>query len=257
MALLEGRKALVVGVANRRSIAWGIARQLHAHGAELCLTYQNERLRENVEELAATLSPSPFLTALDVTDEEQLKVAASSIGEQFGSLHVVVHSVAHAKREDLEGQFLATSRDGFLFAQDVSSYSLVALTRAMSPLLPDGASVMAITHLGSERVMPNYNVMGVAKASLEACVRYLAADLGPERKIRVNAISAGPLKTLAASGVKGLSTKIHEFQEKAPLREAMDPLAIGDAAVFLASDLSRAVTGDVLFVDNGFHVMGV
>lgn len=257
MQLLEGKRALVVGVANKRSIAWGIARQLHRHGATLCLTYQNERFKKNLENLASDLDPRPMLAPLDISDDDQLEALLGLLRQEFDGLEIVVHSVAHAKREDLQGNFTETSRDGFHFALEVSAYSLISLTRTISPMLSKGASIMAITHLGAERVIPNYNIMGVAKASLEATVKYLAGVVGPERDIRVNAISAGPVKTLAASGVKSFGGMMDAFMEKAPLRRPMDVLEIGGVAVFLASDLSSAVTGGVIFADHGYHILGI
>jgi len=254
--LLEGRHGLVLGVANKRSIAWGIAQAAHREGARLALTYQGERLKENVTELSAQLR-DPLLLPCDVTRDEDVAALAGSVGEAFGSLDFVVHAVAFALREELDGEFLNTSREGYRIAQDVSSYSLTALARATAPLMEGrGGSIVTLSYLGGERVVPHYNVMGVAKAALEMSVRYLAADLGP-KGIRVNAISAGPIKTLAASGVHGLSKMLEYHRTHAPLRRTTDQEEVGDAALFLLSPLSRGITGEIIHVDGGFHVMGM
>lgn len=257
MKLLEGRTGAVFGVANKRSIAWAIAQALSAAGMRLALTYQGERLRENVESLAATL-PGSLVYPCDVTADAEIDAVFTALEREFGSLDTLVHSVAYAQREDLEGAFVQTSREGFRVAHDVSAYSLVAVTRAALPLLEKSgqASVIAMTYYGSEKVAGNYNVMGAAKASLEACVRYLAADLGP-RGIRVNAISAGPVNTLAARGIRGFTSMLQHHAEKAPLRRNVEPREIGDAALFLASPLSSGVTGQVLFVDCGYSIMAI
>lgn len=256
MGLLNGRTAVVVGVANKRSIAWGIAQAFAREGAQLVLTYQNERLKENVQELAATLPQVSTTLPLDVTQEEDLRRLEERLRGLGLGVDVVVHSVAHARREDLDGDFTNTSREGFQLALEVSAYSLVALARALRPLLTERASILALTYLGSERVAPNYNVMGVAKAALEASVRYLAAALGPQG-VRVNAISAGPIKTLAASGVRGFSTMLQHYNEKTPLKRPLSNEDIGDVAVFLASDLARSVTGTILYADNGYHILAI
>jgi enoyl-[acyl-carrier protein] reductase I len=253
--LLAGRHGLVLGVANKRSIAWGIAQAAHRAGARLALTYQGDRLKENVTELAGQLR-DPLLLPCDVTRDEDLTALAGSVREGFGTLDFVVHAVAFALREELDGEFLATSREGYRIAQDVSSYSLTALARATAPLMEGGGSIVTLSYLGGERVVPHYNVMGVAKAALEMSVRYLAADLGP-KGIRVNAISAGPIKTLAASGVHGLSKMLEYHRTHAPLRRTTDQEEVGDAALFLLSPLSRGITGEVIHVDGGFHVMGM
>lgn len=257
MKLLEGKTGLVVGVANKRSIAWAIAQALAGAGMRLAFTYQNERLRENVEELVATL-PGSLLYPCDVTSDAQINQVFEALSREMGVLDTLVHSVAYAQREDLEGDFTKTSREGFRIAHDVSAYSLVALTRAALPLLEKsaGASVIAMTYYGSEKVARGYNVMGVAKAALEAAVRYLAADLGP-RGIRVNAISAGPVNTLAARGIRGFTEILRHHAEKAPLRRNVEPREIGDTALFLASPLSSGITGEVIFVDGGYHIMAV
>jgi enoyl-[acyl-carrier protein] reductase I len=254
--LLEGRHGLVLGVANKRSLAWGIAQAAHRAGARLALTYQGERLQENVTELAAQLR-DPLVLPCDVTKDEDLAALADKVRAEFGSLDFVVHAVAFALREELDGEFLNTSREGYRLAQDVSSYSLTALARATAPLMEGrSGSIVTLSYLGGERVVPHYNVMGVAKAALEMSVRYLAADLGP-KGIRVNAISAGPIKTLAASGVHGLSKMLEYHRTHAPLRKTTDQEEVGDAALFLLSPLSRGITGEVIHVDGGFHVMGM
>ena len=254
--LLEGKLGLVLGIANKRSLAWGIAQSVSREGARLAVTYQGERLEENVRELAAGLH-SPLILPCDVSRDEDLEGLADAIKKEFGGLDFVVHAVAYALREELDGEFLNTSREGYRVAQDISAYSLTALVRRTAPLMEGrGGSVVTLTYLGGERVVPHYNVMGVAKAALEMSVRYLAADLGP-RGIRVNAISAGPIKTLAASGVHGLSKMLEYHRTHAPLRKNTEQEEVGDAALFLVSRLSRGVTGEVLHVDGGFHVMGM
>jgi enoyl-[acyl-carrier protein] reductase I len=254
--LLEGKHGLVLGVANKRSIAWGIAKAASREGARLALTYQGERLEENVRELAQELR-DPVILPCDVTRDEDLDALAGSVREQMGHLDFVVHAVAFALREELDGEFLNTSREGYRMAQDISSYSLTALARRTAPLMEGrSGSIVTLSYLGGERVVPHYNVMGVAKAALEMSVRYLAADLGA-RGIRVNAISAGPIKTLAASGVHGLSKMLEYHRTHAPLRKNTDQEEVGDVALFLVSPLSRGVTGEVIHVDGGFHVMGM
>lgn len=257
MKLLEGKTGIVFGVANKRSIAWAIAQALAGAGMRLAFTYQGERLKENVEELAATLSGA-LLYPCDVTSDSEIDGVFTALGREFGALDTLVHSVAFAQKEDLEGEFVGTSRAGFKLAHDISAYSLVALTRAARPLLEKSGqgSVIAMTYYGSEKVAGNYNVMGVAKASLEATVRYLAADLGP-RGIRVNAISAGPVNTLAARGIKGFTSILQHHAEKAPLRRNVELREVGDTALFLASRLSSGITGEVIFVDGGYHIMAV
>jgi enoyl-[acyl-carrier protein] reductase I len=253
--LLDGKRGLVLGIANKRSIAWGIAQAVHREGARLAVTYQGERLEENVRELAAQLR-DPLVLPCDVARDEDLKALAAAVKDGLGGLDFVVHAVAFALREELDGEFLNTSREGYRLAQDVSSYSLTALTREAAPLMDAGGSIVTLSYLGGERVVPHYNVMGVAKAALEMSVRYLAADLGP-RGIRVNAISAGPIKTLAASGVHGLSRMLEYHRSHAPLRKNTEQGEVGDAALFLVSPLSRGITGEVIHVDGGFHVMGI
>jgi enoyl-[acyl-carrier protein] reductase I len=257
MKLLEGTHGIVFGVANKRSIAWAIAQSLAGAGMRLAFTYQGERLRENVESLAATL-PGALLFPCDVTSDAEIEATFTGLGREFGALDVLIHSVAYAQREDLEGGFSATSREGFRVAHDVSAYSLVGLIRAALPLLEKSgrASVIAMTYYGAEKVIENYNIMGVAKASLEACVRYLAAELGP-RGIRVNAISAGPVNTLAARGVRGFTGMLQHHAEKAPLRRNVELREIGDTALFLASRLSSGITGQIIFVDGGYNIVAV
>jgi len=253
--LLEGRNALILGVANRWSLAYAMAEAFRREGARLTLTYQGERQRPTVEGLAAELGAARLL-ACDVTEEGDLERLARALHDDGQPLHALVHSIAFAQREDLTRPFLETSQAGFLLAQQVSAYSLVAVARAAAPAMREGGSITTLTYLGASRVIPNYNVMGVAKASLEACVRYLASELGP-RGIRVNAISAGPVKTAAARAIKDFASVLDAVAERAPLRRNTDPAEVADAAVFLASELGRGVTGNILFVDAGFQIMGL
>lgn len=252
--LLEGKKGLIIGVANKHSIAWAIAQAAAREGARLLFNYQNDRLRENVEELVGTI-PEAKAYVCDVGDDGQIESLMKHAEQELGRLDFVVHSVAFAPREELTGQFINTTRQGFATALDVSAYSLVAVTRAAAPLMTEGGSVVTLTYLGSERVVPHYNVMGVAKAALEATVRYLAHDLGP-KNIRVNAVSAGPIKTLAARGVSGISKMVDHHKEFAPLRRATEQNEVGDTALFLVSPLSRGITGEVIYVDGGYHILG-
>ena len=252
--LLSGKTALILGVANKWSLAYAIAHAFHREGAKLILTYQNERLKRTVEDLGADLGGARTFEC-DVAKDEDLAKLTSEL-QPLGRLDAVVHSIAFANRDDLEKPFLETSRAGYLLAQDVSAYSMVAVARAVAPLMTEGGAMVTLTYLGSTRVVTNYNVMGVAKAALEASVRYLASELGPQR-IRVNAISAGPVKTAAARGIPGFSKILDVVSAHAPLRRNTDPAEVADTAVFLASDLGRGVTGDVLFVDAGFHIMGL
>ena len=251
--LLEGKRGLVIGVANKRSIAWGITQKVAEAGAQLCLTYQNERLGENVRELAAELK-HPLLLPMDVGSDSQIVMAFDEIRKKWGKLDFVVHAVAYAPRQALEGRFLDTSREDFRVAHDISAYSLAAVAHAAVPLMAEGGSIVTLSYLGGTRVVPNYNVMGVAKASLEASVRYLAADLGPQG-IRVNAISAGPVKTLAASGISGFSTMLKHHRGRTPLQKDTEPREVGDAALFFVSAMGRGVTGQVLYVDGGYSIM--
>jgi enoyl-[acyl-carrier protein] reductase I len=253
--LLEGKRALVTGVANRWSIATGIARKLHEHGALLALTYQGQRVRDEVEKLAAELGSAPTLEC-EVSNDDSLRRMQERLSREFGRLDVLVHSIAYANREDLAGKVFDTSRPGFALALDVSSYSLIALAQVLRETFNDGASIMALTYLGATQIVPNYNLMGIAKAALEAAVRYLAFDLG-DRRIRVNAISAGPIKTASSRQVGGFSRILDVVPKVAPLRRNVTPGDIGNMAVFLASDLASAVTADVHFVDAGYHAMGL
>jgi len=252
--LLEGKKGLIIGVANKHSIAWAIAQAAAREGAQMLFSYQNERLRENVEELVQTL-PGASACVCDVGDDNQIAAMMKQASEKLGRLDFVVHSLAFAPREELTGEFVNTTRQGFTTALDVSAYSLVAVTRAAMPLMTEGGSVVTLTYLGSERVVPHYNVMGVAKAALEATVRYLAHDLGP-KNIRVNAVSAGPIKTLAARGVSGISKMVDHHRAFAPLRRATEQGEVGDTALFLVSPLGRGITGEVIYVDGGYHILG-
>lgn len=254
MGLMDGKRGLILGVANDHSIAWGIARALHREGAQLGFTYASETLERRVRPLAESLG-APLIAPCDVTSDAAIAVLMERVGEVFGQLDVLVHAIAFANKHELNGPYLRTSREGFRLAMEVSVYSLTALVRAAETLLAPGASVLTLTYHGAQKVIPNYNVMGVAKAALEASVRYLAADLGP-RGIRVNAISAGPIRTLAAAGVAGFRTLYRRFAEQAPLRRHVTLDDVGDAAVWLCSDLSRAVTGAVIYVDAGFNIMG-
>jgi len=253
--LLAGKTALVLGVANRWSLAYAIAQAYRREGASLILTYQNERQQKTVEELGQELNAS-LVTACDVSQDAEVDRLAAVLRGNGTTLDAVVHSIAFANREDLSRPFLETSRAGFALAQDVSAYSLVAVARATAPLMAAGGSILTLSYLGSVRVVQNYNVMGVAKAALEACVRYLAADLGPSN-IRVNAISAGPVKTASARGIKDFSKVLDGVSALAPLRRNTDPAEVADTAVFLASHLGRGVTGNVIYVDAGFHIMGL
>ncbi len=256
LKLLEGKKGLVVGVANKRSIAWAIAQACANEGAQLALTYQGERLEEWVKELAETLQDPPLVLSCDVLHDPQIRHVFEVLEEKFGGLDFLVHSVAFALKEDLDGHFVDTSREGWRIAQQVSAYSLIALSKYAQPLMRrNGGSIVTMTYLGSQRVIPHYGIMGVAKASLESAVRYLAADLGPHG-IRVNAISAGPIKTLAAMGIGGFSRILDFHREHAPLRRNTEAAEVGDTGLFLVSDLSRGITGTIIFVDGGFHILG-
>jgi len=252
---LEGRVAVIFGLANKRSIAWAIAQKLHAAGAQIAITYQNERLRQEAEEMISAL-PGASGFQCDVTSDEQIEQVFAEISKRYnGKIHTLVHSVAFAPADDLKNDFLLTTRDGFRVAHDISVYSLIAISRGAAPLMTEGGSIITLSFMGSERVMLHYNVMGVAKAALEASVRYLAASLGP-RNVRVNAISAGPIKTLAARGIGNLTEMLKLAADKSPLKRNVDALEVGDTAVFLASDASAAITGEVIHVDCGYHIMG-
>jgi enoyl-[acyl-carrier protein] reductase I len=253
--LLQDKTALVLGLANRWSLAFAIAKAFRREGASLALTYQGDRQKETVEELAQDLGAAQVLVC-DVTRDDDLDRLTATLREQGTRIDTVVHSIAFANKEDLARPFAETSRGGFLMAHEVSAYSLVAVARAVAPVMAEGGSITTLSYLGSQRVMTNYNVMGVAKAALEACVRYLASELG-ERQIRVNAISAGPVKTASARGIKDFSTILDHVARTAPLKRNTDPAEVADAAVFLASDLGRGVTGNVLYVDAGYQIMGI
>ena len=257
MTDLTGKHGLVVGVANKRSIAWAIAEAAGRVGARLAVTYQGERLEENVRELTAALD-HPLILPCDVTDDAQIANVFARITEEFGGLDFVVHGAAFAPREELAAPFVQTSRAGFTLSLDVSAYSLIALARGAMPLMESrgGGSILTLTYLGSERVFQNYNVMGVAKAALEASVRYLAADLG-QKNIRVNAISAGPIKTLAASGIAGFSSILQVYRDRAPLRRTVETAEVADAAMFLLGPAGRGITAEVLMVDAGYHATGM
>jgi enoyl-[acyl-carrier protein] reductase I len=255
MGLLEGKTALIFGVANDHSIAWGIARALHDEGATVGFSSVESLIEKRVRPLATSIG-STFVEPCDVQDDAQIRAVFDKWATEHDSLDILVHALAIAKREDLEGGFVDTSREGFALALDVSAYSLVALAREARPLLRPGSSILTLTYYGAEKVVANYNVMGVAKAALEASVRYLAADLGPDG-IRVNAISAGPVRTLAAAGISGFKRMYGSFAEVAPLRANITPEDVGRSAVYLASDLSSSVTGEVLYVDGGFNIVGV
>jgi enoyl-[acyl-carrier protein] reductase I len=257
MTDFTGKHGLIIGVANKRSLAWAIAQATARRGARLALTYQG-RFEDHVNELSDGLDPRPLVLPCDVANDADIEAVFAKVDEAFGGLDFVVHGAAFASRDDLVGPFVNTSRDGFRLAMDISAYSLIALARGAAPLMQKrgGGSILTLTYLGSERVFPNYKVMGVAKAALEATVRYLAADVGPSN-IRVNAVSAGPVKTLAAAGISGFTSILHVYPERAPLRRNVDAAEVGDAAAFLLSDAARGITGEVLMVDAGFHVTGM
>ena len=244
-----------MGVANKRSIAWGIARALDSAGAKIVFTYAGERFEKSVRDLVATLDGNhEMILPCDVTSDESVSSCFAEIGEKAGTIHGLAHCIAFAKTEELAGNFSDTSREGFLLAQNISSYSLTIVSKYAKPLMADGGSIVALTYIGGERVLPNYNVMGVAKASLEMSVRYLAADLG-RNNIRVNAISSGPIRTLSSKGVSDFNSILHEIEEKAPLHRNTTPEEVGDTAVFLFSDMSRGITGETIHVDSGYHVL--
>jgi enoyl-[acyl-carrier protein] reductase I len=254
--ILLGKTGIVFGVANKRSIAWAIAKAWAAAGARLIFNYQGERLKENVEELVAEFGSGTPLYPCDVSKDEEIDDFFAQVRAQTNRLDLLLHSVAFAPKEALEGDFLSTSREAFRTAHDISAYSLVAIARAAAPLMIDGGSILAMTYYGAEKVVPHYNVMGVAKASLEASTRYLAYDLGP-KKIRVNCISAGPVQTLAARGISGFSSMLKHYQERAPLKRSCDPAELGKTGLFLASEGAAAITGQVIYVDGGYQIMGM
>ena len=254
--LLDGKTGVVFGVANKRSLAWAIARRAAEEGARIALTYQGERLEENARELAASLK-DPVVLPCDVTKDEDIETVFARLGEELGGLDFVVHAVAYALREELEGDYVNTSREGYRMAQDISVYSLTAIARHAAPLMEGRqASILTLTYLGGERVIPGYNVMGIAKAALDMSVRYLASNLGP-KGIRVNALSAGPIKTLVSAGIGGFSKILEHMRNHAPLRRNVDQSEVADAALFLLSNMSRGVTGEILHVDSGYNVMGM
>jgi enoyl-[acyl-carrier protein] reductase I len=253
---LNGKFGIVFGVANKRSIAWAIAQAWYKAGARLAFTYQGERLKDNVEELAGTFGSDTLILPCDVTKDDEIASVFKSVGEKFGKLHLLLHSVAFAPKDALEGKFVNTSRDAFLIAHNISAYSLVALSRAAAPLMTEGGSILAMSYYGAEKVVPHYNVMGVAKASLECSTRYLAYDLGPQ-KIRVNCISAGPVNTLAARGISGFGEMLKHYEAHSPLKRNVLPDGLGATGLFLASDGAAAITGQVLYVDCGYQIMGM
>jgi enoyl-[acyl-carrier protein] reductase I len=254
--ILEGKVGVVFGVANKRSIAWAIARAWAAAGARLIFNYQGERLKENVQELIGEFGEKTPLFPCDVSSDEEIATFFEKVRGDTDRLDLMLHSLAFAPKEALEGDFISTTREAFRVAHDVSAYSLVALAREATPLMTNGGSILAMTYYGSQKVMPHYNVMGVAKASLEASTRYLAYDLGP-KKIRVNCISAGPVNTLAARGIAGFTSILKYYQERAPLKRSCDPAELGATGVFLASDGAAAITGQVIYVDGGYQIMGM
>ncbi|TMU88058.1 enoyl-ACP reductase FabI [Bacillus sp. BHET2] len=254
---LKGKTYVVMGVANKRSIAWGIARSLHQSGARLIFTYAGERFEKGVRDLAGTLEggENSIVLPCDVTSDEDIEKCFATIKEEVGVIHGLAHCIAFANKEELAGDYMNTTRDGFLLAHNISSYSLTAVAKVAKDLMTEGGSIVSMTYLGGERVMQNYNVMGVAKASLEASVKYLANDLG-KHNIRVNAISAGPIRTLSAKGVGDFNSILKEIEERAPLRRNTTQEEVGDTAVFLFSDYSRGITGENLHVDSGYHILG-
>jgi enoyl-[acyl-carrier protein] reductase I len=252
---LKGKVAVIFGLANKRSIAWGIAQKLSEAGARLAICYQNERLKRDADELASSL-PDAKTYQCDLSVDGEIDSLFVTLKETYGKLNILVHAVAFAPADEIKNDFILTSREGFRIAHDVSSYTLIAVSRAAAPLMTEGGSIMTLTYYGSTKVFPNYNVMGLAKASLEACVRYLAASLG-SRNIRVNAISAGPIKTLAARGIGDFTKILDAVTERAPLHRNIDQLEVGNAALFLASDLSSGITGEITYVDAGYNVIGL
>ncbi len=255
MATLQGKTALIFGLANDKSIAWGISQALHREGATLGFSYAGPVIEKRMRPLAERLGAT-FIEPCDVSSDSDIEQVMARAKDTFGTIDILIHSVAFARQEDLKGRFIDTSREGFLVAHEISAYSLVGLARAARPLMPNGGSMLTLTYYGAEKVVPKYNVMGVAKASLEATVRYLAADLGPEG-IRVNAISAGPIRTLAASGISGFRSYLKTFADSAPLRRNVTIEDVGSTAAFLCSDGASAITGEVLYVDSGYNIMGM
>jgi enoyl-[acyl-carrier protein] reductase I len=255
MSMLEGKVGMIFGVANKRSIAWACAAACSEEGARIAFTYQGERLKENVEKLTGELSDS-LVVPCDVTNQEEVDAAFASVGEKYGKLDFLIHSIAYAPREALEGEFLTTTRQAFTTALEISAFSLTQLAMAAAPLMKDGGSIVTMSYYGAEKVVPNYNVMGVAKAALEASTRYLASDLG-KNNIRVNAISAGPINTLSARGVKNMGSLLNYVGEKSPLKRNVSAAEVGNTALFLVSDLSSGITGETIYVDCGYNIMGI
>jgi len=254
--MLDGKRGIVFGVANKRSLAWAIAKRVNEEGGRIALTYQGERLEENARELAEQLT-SPLVLPCDVARDEDITAVFQRIKEEFGAIDFVVHGIAYALREELDGEYLGTSREGYRVSQDVSVYSLTAIAQRAAPLMEEsGGSILTLTYLGGERVVPGYNVMGVAKAALDMSVRYLAASLGPHN-IRVNAISAGPVKTLASAGIGGFSKILEHMRNRAPLRRNIDQSEVADTALFLLSNMSRGITGEIIHVDCGYNIMAL
>ncbi|HTG91860.1 MAG TPA: enoyl-ACP reductase [Pyrinomonadaceae bacterium] len=254
--LLNNKTGIIFGVANKRSIAWATALALKEHGARLAFTYQGDRLKENVEGLTSESIPDSLLLSCDVTKQEEVDDAFKRVGQEFGRLDFLIHSIAFAPREALGGEYLNTSREAFLTALEISAYSLPQLARAAAPLMTEGGSIVTMSYYGAEKVVAGYNVMGVAKSALESSTRYLAKDLGP-RNIRINAISAGPIQTLSARGVSDFSSMLKHHAEKAPLGRNVDAREVGNTAVFLCSPLSTGITGEVIYVDCGYNIMGI
>lgn len=254
--LLEGKKALIFGVANKRSIAWAIAQRLHDEGARVGFTYQGERLQEKVASLVAGLGGANPLYPCDVTNQEEVNQVFESVKKDFGGLDILVHCVAFAPKDELEGRLIDTTRDGYLLSHEISAYSLLRLAHAAEPMMNPGGSIVALTYLGSEKVVPHYNVMGMAKASLESGIRYLASELG-EKNIRVNGVSAGPVNTLAARGISGFTSMLEHHRTKAPLKRNVELEEVANTALFLASPMSSGITGEVLYCDCGYRVMGM
>jgi enoyl-[acyl-carrier protein] reductase I len=256
MSSLAGKQGIVFGVANRRSIAWAIAQAWHQAGARLAFSYQGQRLKDNVQELAGTFGDDTLILPCDVTKDDEIAGIFKALGDKLGRLDLLLHSVAFAPKEALEGEFLNTSREAFRIAHDVSAYSLVALARAAAPLMSAGGSILALSYYGAQKVVPHYNVMGVAKAALEASTRYLAYELGP-RRIRVNCISAGPVNTLAARGISGFTEMLKHYEARAPLKRNVLPEELGATGLFLAGEGAAAITGQVIYVDCGYEIMGM
>jgi len=254
--MLENKNGIIFGVANKRSIAWATAQALHNSGAKLAFTYQGDRLKENVESLTGESMQGSLILPCDVTNQSDVDATFKTVGQQFGRLDFLIHSIAYAPREALDGEYLDTSRDAFVTALEISAYSLPQLARAAAPLMTEGGSIVCMSYYGAEKVVAGYNVMGVAKAALEASTRYLAHDLGP-RNIRVNAISAGPIQTLSARGVSDFTTMLKHHATRAPLRRNVEPREVGSTAVFLCSSMSSAITGEVIYVDCGYSIMGM